>query len=89
MLAIVPKWLVEGVVQILIYFAPLVPSVKFPNLDKPRSQTMSLARMMEMISISHQKDAVILLKISLFQARNASAMYLRSYVMTVSHAASP
>ena len=72
MLVTVPKWLGAGVLPILTYFALLGPSVKSPNLDKPRSQTMSLARMMEMISNSHQKDAVILQMISHFKARSAS-----------------
>jgi hypothetical protein len=85
----VPKWLRAGVLQILTYFALLGPSVKSPNLDRPRSHTMSLARMMEMNSNSPQNNAVFLQTISHFQARSASTFYLRIYVMTASPAASP
>jgi hypothetical protein len=87
--ATVPRWLGEGAPPTLTYFAPLGPSVKSLNSDKPRSDTMSLARMMEMNSNSPQRNAVILQTISHFQARSVSTSYLRSYVMTVSPAASP
>jgi hypothetical protein len=87
--ATVPKWLGAGAPPTLTYFVPPGPSVKSPNLDKPRSHTMSLARMMEMNLNSPQNNAVILHTISHFQARSASTSYLRSYVMTASPAASP
>ena len=87
--ATVPKWLWAGVLPTLIYFAHLGPSDKFRNSDKPKSHTMSLARMMEMNSNSHQNNAVILQTASLFKARNASIFYLRRYVMTASPVVSP
>lgn len=87
--ATVPKWLWAGVLPTLTYFAHLGPSDKFRNSDKPKSNTMSLARMMEMNSNSHQNFAAIHQTASLFQARNASTFYFRSYVLTASPAASP
>ena len=87
--ATVPKWLKVGVPPTLIYFAPLGPSLKYPSSDKPRSRTMSLARMMESNSNSPRKRAVILRMNSLSQARSTSTDSLRSYVITASPAASP
>ena len=85
---IVPKWLRVAVLPRSTYFAPPGPSAKSPNLDKPRSHTMSLARMMEINSNSHQKNVVTLLN-PLFQTKSASTLYLRNCVMAASLAASP
>jgi hypothetical protein len=49
MLVTVPKWLEAEVLPKLTCFAPLGHSAKSPNSDKPRSHTMSLAKMTEMI----------------------------------------